>query len=250
MKQSDALNINEFREYFGNVESFTNNDIFKFYRKSEPEIKPSTVNWRIYELNQQNVIHRIGRGLYQMGSSNEFMPIASKKLLNINRTLKKNFPFGLFCSWNTSIVTQFQQHISNSNFFIIETEKDISSSIFEFLNFEFRNYRVIYKPNEFTMENYAFGFNNVIIVKDLITEAPIQTVQGYNSITIEKLLVDLFVDKTIFQMYQGNELKHIFKNAFEKYTVNINKLLRYANRRGAKKEIEDYVNLKIGKTPI
>ena len=36
-------------------------------------------------------------------------------------------------------------------------------------------------------------------------------------------------------------MKNIFYNAFKDYTININTLLRYAQRRGKKSEIEQYI---------
>ena len=60
------------------------------------------------------------------------------------------------------------------------------------------------------------------------------------------MLVDLFSDTVIFDLFQGNERSIIYTEAFEKYTINNNKLLRYASRRGKKEEIQEYINLIIG----
>jgi hypothetical protein len=62
------------------------------------------------------------------------------------------------------------------------------------------------------------------------------------TITIEKMLVDIFSDETTFAAQQGGEMQTIFKNAFEKYTINENKMLRYADRRGKKEAFNNYLN--------
>ena len=57
------------------------------------------------------------------------------------------------------------------------------------------------------------------------------------------MLVDIFCDKIVFSAYQGNEMKTIFTEALNKYTINENKLLRYANRRGKKEQLQKYLKL-------
>jgi hypothetical protein len=86
--------------------------------------------------------------------------------------------------------------------------------------------------------DYFPDLQNLIVVRELITEAPIQTIKKIPTITIEKLLVDLFGDKE-FEYLQGNELFIIYKNAFDKYTVNESKLLRYASRKGKRGKISN-----------
>ena len=44
------------------------------------------------------------------------------------------------------------------------------------------------------------------------------------TITIEKLLVDIFSDEVLFAAQQGGEMERIFREAFEKYTINENKM--------------------------
>jgi hypothetical protein len=54
-------------------------------------------------------------------------------------------------------------------------------------------------------------------------------------------LVDLYCDTDVLYAYQGSELKHILENAFREYTIQQDKLLRYADRRGKKEEIKRYL---------
>ena len=80
----------------------------------------------------------------------------------------------------------------------------------------------------------------------MISEAPLQIIKDYQTVTLEKMLVDVFCDEELFFIYQGKEMKSIFKEAFGKYSINTNKLLRYASRRGKKEEINKYINQIIG----
>jgi hypothetical protein len=91
------------------------------------------------------------------------------------------------------------------------------------------------------MENYVLGSPEAIIVKTLISEAPLQNVQTMPVPTLEKILVDLYSDSDIFYFLQGKEMLTIFENALEKYTVNIDRLLRYAARRNRKEELQKII---------
>jgi hypothetical protein len=75
----------------------------------------------------------------------------------------------------------------------------------------------------------------------LITEAPIQYIDKIKTITVEKLLVDIFSDE-IWESLKGYEMVRIFENAFGKYSINYSKLLRYAFRKGKKEEIMNFLS--------
>ena len=46
----------------------------------------------------------------------------------------------------------------------------------------------------------------------------------------------------IFAAQQDSEMINIFKSAFEKYTVNENRMLRYADRRRKKESLNNFLN--------
>jgi len=123
---------------------------------------------------------------------------------------------------------------------LIEVDKESVEAIFYSLREKYS--KVFLNPNNSILELYVSKTNDPIIVKPLISEAPLQSIGNINTITLEKILVDLFCDENLFQFYQGREKKILFNEAYTKYTVNKNKLLRYASRRGKKEEIEKMIN--------
>lgn len=54
---------------------------------------------------------------------------------------------------------------------------------------------------------------------------------------LETLLVDLITDKTLSNLY-SSEIENIYVNALKEYTVKINTLLRYADKKGVKDKIK------------
>jgi len=91
------------------------------------------------------------------------------------------------------------------------------------------------------LEKYVINENEICIVKPLISEAPTQNINGVETATIEKMLVDIFCNDVIFSAQQGAEMRTIFKEAFGKYTINQSKMLRYADRRRKKEELNQFV---------
>src|SRR3546814_760800 len=98
------------------------------------------------------------------------------------------------------------------------------------------------------LEQYIQEIGSPVIVRYLISEAPLQKIKKYYTITIEKILVDLFCDEKLFAIYHGKEKRTIFQEAYAKYTINKSKLLRYATRRGKREALESYINQIIGNT--
>lgn len=60
------LYSNELRDEFNNREQFTTADVRNFYNQYVPDIKDSTVNWKIYHLIKEGVITRVRIGVYQL----------------------------------------------------------------------------------------------------------------------------------------------------------------------------------------
>lgn len=186
------------------------------------------------------VLTRIGRGKFILGETKVYSPVVSTKQKSLFNKLKKEFPYVNVCIWNTSILNEFMKHQPGVFSFIIEVEKDVTLSVFYFLK-ELK-YSVFIEPTTDILEKYLPIDKEVFIIKSLVSESPTQLVKGISTISIEKLLVDIFCDDIIFSAQQGTEMRNIFNVAFSKYTVNQSKMLRYASRRRKKEVIQEYLS--------
>ncbi len=212
----------------------------EFYRALEPEVKKTTVNWRIYILVQEGVLNRVGRGRFSIGKGDAYIPEISSRLNSVYKKIKSDFPFLTVCLWSTSVLNEFMLHQPGRYYQLLEVDKDAMESIFYYL--KDRNYSVYLEPSQELIRRYMIDEKEPWIVKSLVSEAPIQQVNGIPTVTIEKLLVDIFCDPIIFSAQQGSEMNQIFKEAFEKYAISESKMLRYASRRRKKKELDNYLN--------
>ena len=234
---SNKLDIHNFKQYFENKETIPFQDIENYYRANESEIPYTTINWRIYKLVQLGVLQRIGKGLYQLGKATVFTPPTNNKMQKIELFLQKRFPFAQYCQWDLSQINSFAHHLINFNVSFVDVEKDAVDSAYYALKEQF--------PKVMAVQNLYDGlseFNNYIVVRTLITEAPIQKTGKIHTATLEKILVDLAVDKE-FMPFQGSEIYAIFEAAMEQYTINQNTLLRYAARKNKKEEIKKIITI-------
>lgn len=215
------------------------NDIFIFYLKQDETLKKTTVNWRIRQLVEKGVMQRIGRGTYKLGQQKEFAPLLSEDLKSIYGNLKEKFPFLDVCIWSTQWLVSWMLHIPFIHETIIEVEKGAEESVFYFLSSEREN--VFLNPKKDILEKYAKHATDIIIIKNLVTGSPLQNMDNVQIPTLEKILVDLLVDSELLSAYHGRDLESIFENAFRYNTINMDKLLRYAGRRGKKEFVEQKI---------
>ena len=131
-------------------------------------------------------------------------------------------------------------HQPLNSYLIVEVEKDGLKSVF--YNLKESNYPVFIDPNRDIIENYVPVNKQAIIIKPIISESPLLQMDNILTASLEKILVDIFCDKDLFDVYQGNEMRTIFKEAMSKYTINMNRMIRYANRRGKKEKFIKYLN--------
>ena len=225
--------------HFKNKAVFETQDIVAFYEQAEKDVKPTTVNWRVHTLVQSGVLQRIGRGKFTLGEAKKYLPEISSTTKTIFKKLKAKFPFTNLCVWNTAVLNEFMLHQPNRFFVLVETEKETTDSGFYFLR-EIKQ-SVFIEPTNDILEKYIVNEKEIFIVKPLISEAPTQKINDVETATIEKILVDIFCDDIIFSAQQGAEMRNIFKEAFAKYTINQSKMLRYADRRRKKNELNKFV---------
>jgi len=192
------------------------------------------VNWRVYNLVNLGILLRIGKGKFRLGKGSLYIPEVDNRIVRISKLIKEKFPFIRYCIWVSSFIIEFGHHIPRTSIILVDAERDSMESVFYTLKEEYKT--VFYKPGKNLYNNYINDLQKPIIIRPLVSEAPLQFVKNTPTITLEKLLVDALVDEE-FEFLEGNEINHIYNNAFDRYSVNISKLIRYADRKRKKTEI-------------
>lgn len=162
-----------------------------------------------------------------------FAPKLVKEMKEIYKLLQANFPFAKFCVYQGEIIAPLQHHLLSNRIIYVETNRDSTETVFNFLKGKQRN--AYLRPDKKMIYRYVDLESRVFFVKNLISEAPLQKVSGVPMPTLEKLLVDILRDVDFY--LQGSESHRIIENAFTSYTVNQSRLFRYAGRRKVKEEL-------------
>lgn len=211
--------------------SFEAQELYELLKKSENDLLLSTFRWRLHQLKTLGKIESVGRGKYSIAKRSKFNIGLNNKLQNISKEIKKEFPYANFCIWSSDILNEFTIHQPTMNFVIVEVEKDALTGVFSYLKEHHQN--VLLNPSEKEMNLYLGNDNKSVIVKTLIQRAPTEKseLSKFPVPKIEKILVDLLVDTDLFSLYQGSELKNIWRETFKKYSINQSTLNSYAKKR-------------------
>lgn len=236
--------IQEFKERT----SFSREELFEFFRFYEPDLKEGTFGWRIFNLKNKKIIKPLMRGLYTLSVKPKYKPLVSNELLALTKKINEKYVDVKYCIWDTSWLNEFSQHQASKRILIFEVERDFLEAFFYDLKDAYRG-EVFLSPDEKEIKLYVAESTQPIVVKRLVTRSPInerkeKTTRFYTP-SLEKILVDLFVEEKLFFYYQGTELIHIFENALKKYHINFTKLLGYAKRREKADVIKHFLNKNI-----
>jgi len=239
MRKSDSkIDELKIRNAFSGFESVQKSDLRDFFVQHAQPATEQAFRRFLYRLERQHFITPIGAGIYAFhdGSTQpttgkkHFSPNWSPELEHLNDTVRKAFPYIQYLVWETRILHEFMIHQPGQNFYILETEKDVAESAFNLLSQEYPG-KTFLEPARMTMERYVIVQPDSILVSRLVTQSPRKTIHGIPFPKLEKILVDIFVDGDKYYYFQGEEVAHIFENAFSTYWVNEKTLFRYAGRR-------------------
>ena len=165
-----------------------------------------------------------------------FIPVPSKEIRDIDQLLKEEFPYTGICVWDPQIIVPFMQHIPNLNLLIVEIERIAMDPAFNLLQEKVSGRRVIFNPSSDDYARYVSGFSS-IVVKPLISQAPLVDFSGLSMPRLEKVMVDISGDVE-FGFAQGAELSTIFENLLSTFDVNYKALYRYADRRARRNKVD------------
>ena len=199
------------------------------------DVERNTLSWHLSNLCKKGKLRRVGRGIYTIQTANTFLVKTNAKVRSLYRSLLRQYPFADFCVYSANVITPLLHDMMPNNTIYVETNRDTIMSVFEMLLPKYKG-RLFLAPTKEIATTYIEFSRENIIVKPLVTEAPL-TLDGKVPVpTLEKLLVDTRVDADYYYL-QGYENLEMLRTAISHYNVNRNRLLRYADRRNMKNSI-------------
>lgn len=228
-------------ERFKNQEVFSREDLLRFYQVFEPDLKDGTFGWRIYELKRKHIIRDVKKGVYTLVEKQKFNPELDKMIIKIGKLLESSFDHQVYNIWSTAWLNEMTELQITSFMIILEVDKDSMQSVFFTLKDKGNFNNVYQKPDETVINTYISENSEPIIVKSMISRAPVTRIKKVVIPTIEKILVDLYCDEKLFFAFQGNQLIKIYESCLDKYNINYSRLLNYARRRKREEGIKEFL---------
>lgn len=193
-----------------------------------------------YKLVKEGLLERTGYKKYSIRKNRiNYIPDLTPKEKKIFKTIRTNKPYLNICVWRTSILNEFTRHQVGRFMIMVEVERVGVEAVFDVLRDKYQN--VFLNPTEKEIDFYISALNEAIVVIPLVSESPTQAIDGIETVTIEKLLVDILTEDKLYQTFLSERSRIIFE-VNSKYIINTNKLLRYANRRRRKDVIANLMN--------
>ena len=202
------------------------NGLRKKLQLRKKKIPSTTLYATLYRFIEAKTIFDAGKGWYST-IHKPFTP-QYESVKEIVAQVEKQFPQLKFSIWSTEQLQPFAHHLMSRFTDYIYTETDAIGSVTNFL--QSQQYTVYPNPKQADVEKYVTASNRRMIVRPLVTEEPLD---GHYA-TIEKTLIDLFLEKDRLFLMDGTEYKRIFEGIIFSNRINIGRLLRYAARRELK----------------
>lgn len=193
----------------------------------------STINQYLYNLRARRKLFDAGRGWYS--TLPDALKLDTLPVRDLASTVRAKFPLLRFSCWGTGQIQSFAHHLQTSFVQFLYVETDAITSVTEYLIT--KGYNAYQNPGALEFEKYFKRTNRSVILRPSITEEP---VEGHYA-TIEKILVDLYLEKDRANLMDGAEYKRVFKNLGYSQRIIIARLLRYAQRRKVKKAFTDNI---------
>ena len=219
---------------------YSRNDIVAALKNIHDGLSENSYRWAIGYLVDHGILRHTGRDRYilpKLNEKNDYRPKYSDTAHDIMKSVTEKYPMIEFTVFESVLLNEFLNHQIARNTIFLQVDRDVSGFVFDYVR-ESISGTALYKPSE--KEYSRYWHPECIIIINQTSQAPLLNTFPHD-ITIEKLLVDIYCDKTIKQIYNVAEYETIVKNAYELYNVDTVRLLRYAGRRNKGSEIKHFL---------
>lgn len=220
--------MNDYLNGIKDGELFDRTYIMNTIKSMDSEISNSTLCRKLKNLLDTGDIVRAGRNVYYKPEKKVYLYDHEYSELSkeLAKFITEEYPVLDFRIFETVQLNEFINHQIGNNVIMLYVEENLGNFIFDSLRERFSN--VLLRP---TVDEYhKYWHENMIIIRKLPTESP----KGKNEFwhtTLEKMLVDVMIDKLIMSSFSKSEYSAIYETAFERFIINEPKLFRYARRR-------------------
>jgi len=199
--------------------------------------KENTLKQYLYDLVKEQKLFDAGKGWYS--SIQDKCGLETVPVKDIVQQMQDHFPLLSFSCWSTRQLQPYVHHLQAGFIVFIYTDKDALEAVTTQLMEE--EYHAFENPRKRDFDRFVTqsGERQLIIVRPSISQEP---VEGHFA-TMEKILVDLLLEKDRSFLMDHQEYDRILHNLINRCRINMASLLRYAGRRRVREAIEEILDL-------
>ena len=208
-------------------------ELYNKYEKND--MSSRTKDMLIKKLIEDGIITKICNNQYKIVNKRKYHIYReydnTKDLINLLKEIRYDYII-----YNITFLNEWLNQLIGKNTIFIEVDKKYCNSIYELLvDNEYKN--VLVNPSIQEIEKYSLS--DLIVIKPLYSRSPINRKE--KSFTLEKIIVDLFVDDILKKYYSTSELPWIYKQMFKEYAIDEYSLNTYLTRRRIKEKFYEFL---------
>ena len=213
-----------------------------YYSAMQSEYGSENVHALSYSLRKNvangTIIH-IGRNQYAFPQSKRaYSPVYSSETLAVANEILSEYPDIEFQIFELIQLNAFVNHQFAHNTIFISVENALIDYVFDSLR-RMHPGQIMLKPK--VDDYYKYLVDNQLVITRLPSESPKGIFEKWQS-RLEKILVDISVDKLLSRIIPESEYDNIFSESLRHYYIDIGSMERYASRRGALDKFKTILN--------
>ena len=209
---------------------FSRRDLQAALESLRDNVTPSVVTHTISGMLKEGSITRIGRNKYSVSAPGKIYAYNHGEMASlVAEEIMEEHPYLDFRIFELVQLNEFVNHQIGHNIIFVSVENEVEDFVFSTL-WERHTGHVMLKPSADQM--FRYRTEDMIVIERLPSESP-RGKDVFWDTRIEKLLVDVVVDKLIKRTVYSGEYMSIFDGAFNNYAIDRSTMMRYARRRGA-----------------
>lgn len=226
---------NRIYNYAGNKSYFSISDLQKHLERNNVVFSDENLKKSLYRMRKEKILYSAGRGWYS--TMKQDFELEKKPIRRITELISQDFPFLEFSCWGTEQLKAFFHHLPTQFVVFISSEKDYLEPLRDGL--ENHNYNVFINPLKSEAEKFFHIKDQTAILRPSLTKG--EPKDGHFA-KIEKIIVDLHMETKKLNLMDREEYKRIISNIFNNFRINVADMLEYAERRGIRDSIANFVH--------
>lgn len=210
--------------------NFTRQEYYRTIADGTGKISEDALAYSLRKDLSEGRILRVGWNRYSFqGAQKIYTHKYSDEACDVAQKIVTEYPGAEFQIFEIIQLNEFVNHLYAHNTVFIFVENSLIDYVFDSLRQPCFG-RIMLKPN--ITDYYRYLADDQIVLLRLPSGSPKGIREKWQS-RIEKILVDITVDKLISNIISESEFEAIFQEASERYFIDVKTMFSYARRKGA-----------------